>query len=86
MQSLQSCVAVAALFQTLHSATKPEYVLDSSDVNRSSKKPVSDVYTSVQFADPPIVTVQFSDNPERLANSIRGEQSADAQLLTVTKS
>ena len=70
----------------VHSATKPDFVTDKSDSNRSSKKPVSDVYTSVQFADPSIVTVQLCESPESLANSTGEEQLADAQLLIVTKS
>ena len=70
----------------VHSATKPDFVTDKSDSNRSSKKPVSDVYTSVQFADPSIVTVQFCESPESLTNWTGEEQSADAQLLIVTKS
>ena len=77
----------------VHSATKPDFVTDKSDVNRSSKKPVSDLYTSVQYADPSvpsivlsIVPVQFCESPESLANWTGEEQSADAQLLIVTKS
>ena len=69
----------------VHSATKPDFVTDQSDLNRSSKKPVSDVYTSVQFADPSIVTVQSCESPESLANSTGEEQSADAQLLIVER-